>query len=681
MERDIELIQHIQDAFACQWNLSLMLLDPDGKSVTRPSGVDLFHRIVQNGEAPVSEWMKRIHDVSIIDMYPGLHVVIAPIAVKGEMKYYVWGGVPADKQGNSAMNLTPDTTIEDRRGLTDKINLLADTVRKLIGYDQIERKCEQWMESIYRLTGLVNQEDILSDLIRHLMDLYSDLEFAGFAARLAGNECAVTHMVGESGSNSLVGSRFALGEGFLGYAMATGLFGYWTDIGHDPRNAFFAKHHIHPRALVCFPILEGDEVLGVLFGGSCRKDAVDPQAVMIGKVMANLLRLYLKQGRLHGTMIQQLQRLHAVTEIIRLMAQSQNATKIAFMLVDMSLNIMQGKFSFLILFDIDSESDEIRIVSRGLSKDRSEEYGKSIFRQYRQRWQELKEDSLPLKPSARDLDEGTTVMEFPIYHQKLHGVLCVEFNPKQDDSETFITSLATIAAIAIEQSDQNQNEAEQLVTSLHEAMGQWNRQAYEFTQKLSRWAVLFSEYLGMPRSVRKEIEWAGLLSCYPPNFIGEMLRRETGLGRIVHDYHRMDHQEVNDGGEVFNVESQILTLVAEYLKNDEKIDLPRHYGVDPELRDKFLSFILRNQAFDQHVSAKDLEQVDLEALSNRENEVVRLIVQGYNNKQIAEKLFISEHTVKNHITNIFQKLGIGDRAGLIAYFYTRRKKKIGNDQF
>jgi len=47
---------------------------------------------------------------------------------------------------------------------------------------------------------------------------------------------------------------------------------------------------------------------------------------------------------------------------------------------------------------------------------------------------------------------------------------------------------------------------------------------------------------------------------------------------------------------------------------------------------------------------------DKPLLSDREKEVVQLVAQGYRNKEIGEKLFISEQTVKNHLHNIFDKL-------------------------
>src|SRR5713226_1672650 len=48
-------------------------------------------------------------------------------------------------------------------------------------------------------------------------------------------------------------------------------------------------------------------------------------------------------------------------------------------------------------------------------------------------------------------------------------------------------------------------------------------------------------------------------------------------------------------------------------------------------------------------------------LSAREREIVALVAQGYKNKEMAEKMFISEQTVKNHLHNIFDKLGVSDR--------------------
>ena len=58
---------------------------------------------------------------------------------------------------------------------------------------------------------------------------------------------------------------------------------------------------------------------------------------------------------------------------------------------------------------------------------------------------------------------------------------------------------------------------------------------------------------------------------------------------------------------------------------------------------------------------------DSNSLSAREREIVALVAQGYKNKEMAEKMFISEQTVKNHLHNIFDKLGVSDRLELALY--------------
>jgi DNA-binding CsgD family transcriptional regulator len=63
-------------------------------------------------------------------------------------------------------------------------------------------------------------------------------------------------------------------------------------------------------------------------------------------------------------------------------------------------------------------------------------------------------------------------------------------------------------------------------------------------------------------------------------------------------------------------------------------------------------------------------------LSRREAEVAMLICQGLSNKQIAEQLFISEKTIKTHVSNILSKLDIKDRMQLILEYCRIMRNKI-----
>ena len=59
----------------------------------------------------------------------------------------------------------------------------------------------------------------------------------------------------------------------------------------------------------------------------------------------------------------------------------------------------------------------------------------------------------------------------------------------------------------------------------------------------------------------------------------------------------------------------------------------------------------------------------IRTLTPQEREVVSLVGEGLRNKQIGERLFIAEGTVKQHMSKIFEKLGVSDRFELIMYAY------------
>lgn len=66
----------------------------------------------------------------------------------------------------------------------------------------------------------------------------------------------------------------------------------------------------------------------------------------------------------------------------------------------------------------------------------------------------------------------------------------------------------------------------------------------------------------------------------------------------------------------------------------------------------------------------------VQALTKREYEVLTLIAEGLNNREIAERLFISEKTVKNHVSNIFKKIDVSDRIQAAIFAYKNNIKTI-----
>jgi DNA-binding NarL/FixJ family response regulator len=69
----------------------------------------------------------------------------------------------------------------------------------------------------------------------------------------------------------------------------------------------------------------------------------------------------------------------------------------------------------------------------------------------------------------------------------------------------------------------------------------------------------------------------------------------------------------------------------------------------------------------KQMSRSDRQQVPTPKLTDRELEVLKLVAQGLNNREIAKRLFISENTVKNHVRNILEKLQLHSRMEAVMY--------------
>jgi DNA-binding NarL/FixJ family response regulator len=78
-------------------------------------------------------------------------------------------------------------------------------------------------------------------------------------------------------------------------------------------------------------------------------------------------------------------------------------------------------------------------------------------------------------------------------------------------------------------------------------------------------------------------------------------------------------------------------------------------------------FVANDEAPAQAMATPTPRERERSPLSQREREIVALVAQGFKNKEMAEKMFISEQTVKNHLHNIFDKLGVSDRLELALY--------------
>ncbi|HEX6418895.1 MAG TPA: response regulator transcription factor [Acidimicrobiales bacterium] len=85
-------------------------------------------------------------------------------------------------------------------------------------------------------------------------------------------------------------------------------------------------------------------------------------------------------------------------------------------------------------------------------------------------------------------------------------------------------------------------------------------------------------------------------------------------------------------------------------------------------------------AFRANVRPRLAEAARVDALTEREHDVLRLMARGATNAEIAADLIVSEATVKTHVGSIFAKLGVRDRAAAIVFAYDHGIVAAGPDR-
>lgn len=63
---------------------------------------------------------------------------------------------------------------------------------------------------------------------------------------------------------------------------------------------------------------------------------------------------------------------------------------------------------------------------------------------------------------------------------------------------------------------------------------------------------------------------------------------------------------------------------------------------------------------------KSIEDFDI---TERELDVIKLLAEGMNNKEISQSLYLSEGTVRNYISNLLDKLDLRDRSQIVVFYY------------
>lgn len=92
-----------------------------------------------------------------------------------------------------------------------------------------------------------------------------------------------------------------------------------------------------------------------------------------------------------------------------------------------------------------------------------------------------------------------------------------------------------------------------------------------------------------------------------------------------------------------------------------------------EIIEKLPHLLSHEGADEPNVEPSPFDGIDYE-LSSKEMDIISLVAEGLNNKEIASRLFLSEGTVRNYISSILDKLCLRDRTQLACFYYKNIKK-------
>jgi DNA-binding NarL/FixJ family response regulator len=128
----------------------------------------------------------------------------------------------------------------------------------------------------------------------------------------------------------------------------------------------------------------------------------------------------------------------------------------------------------------------------------------------------------------------------------------------------------------------------------------------------------------------------------------------------VYDDEDLLFKAIKAGASGFLLKDEKITVIEQHIYNLHKgIDAP----MSPSIAQKALMLINKSQM--KAEVQDDVQPLAPFDVSSREIEVLQLLVDGYNYKDIGDKLFISHNTVKKHVSNIYEKLHVTSKAQAI----------------
>ncbi|WP_246010271.1 LuxR C-terminal-related transcriptional regulator [Bacillus yapensis] len=670
--------QNLQNGHAQLLDMMILMVDENRLPQTEvsypkwPFEDALFRQIIELIPSP-----SKIKNAVFVDTIPGLKALITPVVTGSSKPFYLIGGVlveegtveivkkyllehPEGVHFVDHLEMFPIVSKEEKEEILSAFQQFSESIQSIYQSQQRVDVYQRKTAKTEWVAEQISNERLNLELLLHqFKELRAELDFIGLAVQKEHEKYVIQHFL-DSSHAAVKGKEITLGEGFLGQVIVTEEYSYWTNIQEDPRLLPYKECGLFPRSLFCQPIKIGGQMNALLFGGSEKEEAQFDVTDI--RHLASLIGIFLNQQTLKDSLNNHLLQLSTLNEIFSAMTNVENMKRVLYILIDMGMNILSGSFACVLYKDMQEES-KLSILSRGMKNEFLNHYGRDLGKRYFGR-----ENVEGANGVFYQHENGSLVYEMPItFRNQVFGVLSIGV---QNEEEVipyipFLSSIGIAGGISISllEKEHAPQSDEKMIRVLTKLLEKQQPAKYEQSMQAIELVGGFGQQMGLAAEQIHAIKNAIVLSSYEEEIWHDsIVEKETK--DLMEQYYRAD--------EVDHVAHKILLILLHHtgVKLDPRMkdDLLLHKFEEWESRSHMVEMVI---PLEEQVAA-GLEEEEIKEklnLSNREMEVLAQVLNGLNNRDIAQSLFISDHTVKNHMTNILQKLGVTDRAQAIAKVY------------
>ncbi|WP_379127677.1 response regulator transcription factor [Paenibacillus sp. sgz500958] len=719
-------IQQLQDTFGAVTNQTMVLTNQQGEIITRPSVEGMLYQKIlhslQHLNRPFEPALRKSgvlsHQVVMDNWIPGLKYVIQPLIPEYGQMYFLWSGMYMEEgtkelvlhafeqkmkghpdYGLLQAELMAMTEFNRSRvhSIMEKVGVLGSILCKLLTGWALKPETQKSSRLISQLLihmgkGRLTIEEVLQQMAGtpSAADLYAfakETEEGYFKVKYAsGREAAL-----------LLNAVFRQGEGFLGQAVLNSESRHWSDMAQDPRSMFFTQRGMtRPEFITCYPVTISKDKRALLVAIGLTEHEQYQEYEQQEQMAASLLGISEKIELLQRREEMGNEGVLRLKEASKMLPQALSIQELGMQLLDVVMGMPFYPSSVLVLLEDKAQAGNT-YFARGWTPNAEVIYVNELRARY---YHQTFIYSAVLNESVGN----QILLECPlIAENELHGVLSIGFQRRSEADHwlTFTETIASVASSAIclmDKNTQSRKQSEAFLTHVRHYLQNVNSELQCVSLEASYKALDFARFAGLAEEESERVRRASLLAPFKTDFLTEcgFYKEELALLRQID---QLSAYNVLMDKPFLSESAQILALVLHHTaKTVDKsklggtqqqwvvldrytMDLGVITRIDEELLSSFQSFLQsqsRSLPGNHPVSTiRPLNSAALKSpkaewgISPREEEVLEQIILGKTNKEIANTLFISEHTVKNHISRIFDKMEVTDRSQIIAIIYKR----------